>query len=143
MKKRILLVDDDLAVRESLARVLETEGFEVVMAADGRDALAQFTNHRPDLVLLDLNMPHKDGWAALEDMSQFDPWLPVIVITARPHQYQRAIGAGCDALMEKPLDLALLLDKMRELLAESPRERVARLTSPEFVTTRLPSAVQS
>jgi DNA-binding response OmpR family regulator len=134
MKKRILIADDDVAVRESLAHVLESENYDVTLAADGRETISKMMSALPDLVLLDVNMPHKNGWEAFELMERFHPLIPVIIITARPNQFTRAVGAGIDALMEKPLDLPLLLQTIRGLLAEPEQERVARLTDPKFTT---------
>ena len=62
MKNRILLADDDFAVRELLARALKSEDFEVVQARTGHEAIFQMVASQPDLVLLDLNMPETDGW---------------------------------------------------------------------------------
>src|SRR5215813_5540097 len=125
MKKKILLADDDNAVRESLGRVLESENYEVLLARTGREAVRHFTAGPPDLVLLDLNMPDKDGWEAFDLMEKMHPLVPTIIITARPHQHQRANGVGIDALMEKPLDLRLLLDTIKQLLDESDEQRLA------------------
>jgi two-component system response regulator MprA len=140
MRKRILLADDDNAVRESLGRVLESENYEVLLACTGREAVHHFTANAPDLVLLDLNMPDKDGWEAFDLMEKVHPLIPTIIITARPHQHQRANGMGIDALMEKPLDLPLLLQTIRRLLDESDEERLARLTNSQFNTLVLAPA---
>jgi DNA-binding response OmpR family regulator len=135
MKAKILLADDDTSVREMLGRVLESEYYDVIFAKTGREAAAKFIADLPDLVLLDLNMPDRDGWDAFDLMSQTHPMVPVIVITARPHQYHHAAELGIDALMEKPLDLPLLLAAIADLLAESEPERVQRLTDRSFKTT--------
>jgi len=140
MKKRIMIAEDESSIRESLARVLESEDYDVESANTGEEAIAKFHARPCDLVLLDLNMPAKDGWAAFEGISRLRPLVPVIVITARPHQYERAVGVGVDALMEKPLDLPLLLQCVRDLLAESEAARVARLTHPNFATRDLSGA---
>lgn len=132
MKRRILLVDDDPSVSQSLAHVLQSEGFEVECARSGRDGVRRFMAAPPHLVLLDLHMPGKDGWHAFELMEKYQPLVPVIVITARPNQFERARAAGIDALMEKPLDLPLLLQTIRDLLDESESARVARLIRPNF-----------
>lgn len=139
MKPHILLADDDPAVRESLARVLESENYTVTVARSGRETVAQFLSDPPDLVLLDLNMPSGDGWHALERIGQFRPLQPVIVITARPQQLSRATGAGVDALMEKPLDLPVLLQTIQKLVKEASSERLGRLTNSEFKTAYYPS----
>jgi two-component system response regulator MprA len=137
-RKRVLLVDDDASVRESLSQVLESEQYEVLTAWNGLDALSKIAGNRPDLVLLDLNMPGMDGWRAFDLIEQSHPLMRVVVITARPNQYARAAGVGIDALMEKPLDLPLLLRTIARLLAEAEPDRVARLTSREFKTEYLP-----
>jgi DNA-binding response OmpR family regulator len=139
MKKRILLADDDPGIREMLGRVLESEQYEVVLAGTGREAVAKFAAHLPDLILLDLNMPDLDGWEAIDRITGTHPFASVIVITARPKQYEQAAGMFIDALMEKPLDLALLLAAIAELLAESETERAARLSNPDFKTHYLKS----
>ncbi len=142
MTKKILLAEDDEGVRQMLKRVLELEHYAVVSAGTGREAAAKFRANPPDLVLLDLNMPDKDGWEAFDLMNDTDPLVPVIVITAKPHQYARAVEVGVDALMEKPLDLPLLLATIADLLAESEPHRVRRLTDRDFKTTLLSHPVE-
>jgi CheY-like chemotaxis protein len=135
MSNTILLADDDPSVRTMVGRVLQMEGYDVVPVANGTEAISQFLNKGPpDLVLLDLNMPEKDGWEAWHMMSTLHPAVPVIVITAHPHEYEHADQARIDALMEKPLDLALLLNAIRDLLAEPDRERLVRINAPNFHT---------
>lgn len=136
INQRILLVDDDATVSQALAQALQSEGFQVDCAHSGRDGVRRFMAAPPQLVLLDLHMPGKDGWHAFDLMEKHHSLVPVIVITARSNQFERARAAGIDALMEKPLDLPLLLQTIRELLAESESERVARLIRPNF-TPRL------
>jgi DNA-binding response OmpR family regulator len=137
MKKKILLADDDPGVRETLSRVLEFEHYDVVTSRTGRDTEAKFLLELPDLVLLDLNMPEKDGWKVYELINSTHPLVPVIIITARPHQYDHAADLGIDAIMEKPLNLPILLETMARFLAESEDERWHRLTRPDFTTTLL------
>ena len=137
MKKRILLADDDASIRRLVGRILEIENYEVWPAKTGREAAAKFLDGPPDLVLLDLNMPDKDGWEAWHLMSSLHPMVPVIVITARPHQYEQAVRMRIDALMEKPLDLFVLLQTVKELLAEPDTQRVARVNDPNFRTAML------
>lgn len=127
MKKKILLVDDDPGVCRMLQRVLEEEGYLVVPAANGLEALERAQATAPHLVLLDLNLPVQNGWDTLERLAAEDPLLPVIIITARPNQLFPALASGAGALMEKPLDLAKLLRTIRELLAEPAEARLARM----------------
>jgi len=130
MKKRILLADDDDSVRKMVGRVLESENYEVVLAQTGCEAVAQALSGEPDLILLDLSMPERDGWQALELIERIRPFVPVIVITARPHQQEQGKAAGVEALMEKPLDLPLLLKTIGHLLDEADQRR-ARVASRE------------
>lgn len=139
-RKRILLADDDGSVRDSLARLLDLEGFEVIKAVNGRETISLFSSYSPDLVLLDLNMPVEDGWKAFGMISNAHPFVPVIVITARPNQYDRGVAAGVDALMEKPLDLPILLRAIRRLIHEPQKTRFGRLTGRHFKTISLKSS---
>jgi DNA-binding response OmpR family regulator len=129
--KRILLVDDDPTVRDSLNEVLVAEGYFVIPAENGQQAL-DFADKLPvDLALLDLNMPVKNGWDTFERLTAENPLLPVIIITARPNQLFTALGAGVGALLEKPMDIPVLLQTMAKLLAESAEQRLARLAGKE------------
>jgi DNA-binding response OmpR family regulator len=127
-KPRVLLVDDDRSVLDALGAVIESEGFELVRAADGHEALKKFRRQSIDLVLLDLNMPVKGGWDTLERLTTINPLLPIIVITARSDAYPVAMERGVAALMQKPLNIASLLEVMRELLAEPDTKRLSRGT---------------
>jgi DNA-binding response OmpR family regulator len=79
------------------------------------------------LVLLDLNLPGKNGWDTFERLSTENPSLAVIIITARSNQLFTATGAGVGALLEKPLDFPILLQTIRRLLAEPVESRLARM----------------
>ena len=118
MKKRVLVVDDDESVRESLSKVLLDAGYEVALAADGQTALEQFDPGQIDLLLLDIGLPDKSGWDTFENINRQNPLLPVIVITGHTGQFNMASAAGAGALLEKPLDAPQLLETMEELLAE-------------------------
>ena len=86
MKRTILVVDDDPAVRYMLCRLLDEENYKVVAAASGVEALKTANHSLPHLVLLDLNLPGKNGWDTFEEMSREIPMTPVIIITARANQ---------------------------------------------------------
>ena len=125
--KRILLVDDDPTVRDSLNDVLVAEGYFVIPAENGQQAL-DLANQLPvDLVLLDLNMPVKNGWDTFERLTAEHPLIPIIIATARPNQLFTAVSAGAGALLEKPMDIPTLLRAMEKLLAETAEQRLARL----------------
>jgi DNA-binding response OmpR family regulator len=99
----------------------------VRLAANGQDGLDQFDPAHVDLLLLDLNLPGKSGWDLFEQFSSINPLLPIIIITGRDNQYRLAAAAGVGALMEKPLDVPLLLQMIAALLAESAEIRLKRL----------------
>lgn len=126
VKGRILLVDDDPSVRASLAQVLREEHYRVFTAANGVEALSLVPGTPVDLVLLDLNMPEKNGWDTFERLTTDNPFLPIIVITARPNQLFTALAAGVDALLEKPLDMPELLTAIDDSLHEEQDTRLAR-----------------
>src|SRR5207247_10076653 len=121
--KRILLVGDERTIRASLSKILGAEKYEVVLDENGHEAIEKHGAQRIDLLILDLNMPVKNGWDTLDWLVKIDPVLPVVIITGRSNQRALAEAAGADALMEKPLDVPLLLQTIRELMDE-PMESV-------------------
>jgi CheY-like chemotaxis protein len=127
-QKRLLVVDDDPSVREMLGRVLVGEGYAVREAADGATAIEIAGAAQCDLVLLDLGLPGTSGWDTLERLTATSPAMPIIIITGRSHQVLNALAAGVQALIQKPLDFARLLQTIQVLLGESPPTRTARLT---------------
>ncbi len=129
--KRILLVDDDPTVRDSLNDVLVSEGYWVIPAENGQQALDRANESSVDLVLLDLNMPVKNGWDTFEQLTREHPLIPIIIVTARPNQLFTAINAGVGALVEKPMDIPMLLRTMEKLLVETTGQRLARLAGIE------------
>jgi|GEM_PF-581996 Response regulator containing CheY-like receiver, AAA-type ATPase, and DNA-binding domains len=129
MKPNLLIVDDDYSVRDSLRKLLESEGYDAFPARDGVEALDLFNSHPIDLVVLDINLGNDDGWEVFEAMADGKPFVPVIVITAEWGQRDKAEMLGADALIEKPIDVPIFLETIRELLdetAESKRSRVRR-----------------
>jgi two-component system, cell cycle response regulator DivK len=123
----ILLVDDDPTVRDSLNDVLLGEGYRVIPAENGRQAVDLATQLPLDLALLDLNMPVMNGWDTFELLTAEHPSMPIIIITARPNQLFMALNAGAGALLEKPMDIPTLLRTIEKLLTETAEERLARL----------------
>ena len=82
-------------------------------------------------------MPHWDGWTAFSQLDRVTPLLPVIVITARPNQYERAVRLGVDAFMEKPLNIPVLVRAIKRLASEDTNRHTRRITNPAFVTELL------
>ena len=126
MNKKILIAADDRSILESLSKLLRMEGYEVELAEDGQKAVEKLIEGRVDLLLLDLGLPLKDGWVTLSWLDQVNLLSPVIIITGRNNQRELAEKAGADALMEKPLDVPLLLQTIRELIDEPVERRVRR-----------------
>lgn len=133
-------MDDDASIRESLTKVLEDDGYEVVTASDGMRVREVFDSEPIDLMLLDIGLPIKSGWETFEQITGENPLLPIIIITGQANQDQMAEAAGVGALMEKPLDAAQLLQTIRELLSEPAEARLARLCGYTRHLRHIPSS---
>jgi two-component system response regulator MprA len=118
---RILVVDDDAAVRDSLARTLRFEGYQVDTAYDGRQAIEAVRAAEPDAVILDVNMPVMNGLDACRQLRAEGFFLPVLILTARDGVGDRVAGldAGADDYLVKPFALQELLARLRALLRRS------------------------
>lgn len=126
---RILLIDDNEEGRKALSEVLQSSGFDVVMAADGERGLALSRSEEPDVVLMDMNMPVLDGWQAAR-MIRAHPdtrHLSIIGLTGHsmPGDKQKAIEAGCNGYHTKPIDFPLLVAQIETVLKESQAARAA------------------
>ena len=116
---RILVVDDERAVRESLRRALELEGYEIELAADGEEAMARLEREAPvDGAILDVLMPGIDGLEVCRRLRANGNRVPVLMLTARAEVDSRVAGldAGADDYLPKPFALAELLARLRALL---------------------------
>lgn len=125
---RILVADDDRAIRESLGRLLELEGHDVTAVADGATALDVIRAVDLDLVVLDLMMPSIDGLTVCRVLRADGDRIPVLMLTARTETSDRVAGldAGADDYLPKPFDPEELLARVRALLRRSRPEGVAR-----------------
>jgi len=117
---RILIADDNAASRELLREVLELSGYEVVEAADGAQAVDGVREHKPDLVLVDIQMPVMDGYGVLKEL-RADPRTAetrVVALTAFAMQgdRERAQRAGFDGYITKPIEIATLRQEIRKFL---------------------------
>jgi DNA-binding response OmpR family regulator len=123
---RVLIAEDDRALGLFLSRGLEADGHRVRVAVDGGAAVDAFREDSPDLTILDLNMPVKDGEQVLEEVRAINADLPVLVLTARQEvdTRVRCLDLGADDLMVKPFSLHELRARCRALLR---RKREARL----------------
>jgi two-component system response regulator MprA len=118
---RILVVDDEPAVREALERALRLEGYEVDLAPDGGEALALIARRPPDAVVLDVMMPHIDGLEVCRRMRSESDRTPVLMLTAKDAVADRVTGldAGADDYVVKPFALDELLARLRALVRRS------------------------
>ncbi|GGT23720.1 DNA-binding response regulator [Streptomyces tanashiensis] len=119
--ERILIVDDEPAVREALRRSLAFEGYATRDAVDGLDALAAMESYAPDLVVLDVQMPRMDGLTAARRIRAAGSTVPILMLTARDTVGDRVTGldAGADDYLVKPFELDELFARIRALLRRS------------------------
>jgi DNA-binding response OmpR family regulator len=135
--KRVLVVEDDSAIRRGLVDALEFAGYEVLSAGNGRDGLAQASRATIDLLLLDLILPGPSGFEILEATRQARPTLPIIILTARGEEADRVRGLrlGADDYVVKPFSVRELLARVEAVLRRSPERpnHVSRLRLPNGV----------
>jgi two-component system, OmpR family, response regulator MprA len=119
---RILVADDELAVRDALGRALSSEGYDVAFARDGQETLAAVENDEPDAAVLDVMMPPPDGLEVCRRLRAADNTLPILMLTARREVSDRVAGldAGADDYLPKPFALDELLARLRALLRRVP-----------------------
>jgi len=120
---KILLVEDNEMNLDMLSRRLKRKGFDIVIAQDGQQAVVQAHNEHPDLILMDMSLPVKDGWVATQEIkaAQETQNIPIIALTAHAMSADRekALAAGCDDYDTKPIELPRLLSKIETLLADT------------------------
>jgi DNA-binding response OmpR family regulator len=120
MARTILVVEDETTLRETLADALDAEGFRVVQAGDGRDALARFRADRPDLVLLDLMLPELSGVEVCR-IIRAESSVPIVMLTAKDSELDKVVGLelGADDYVTKPFSLRELSARIRALFRRS------------------------
>ena len=120
MAKKILIVDDEVDLVETLSFRLEANNYEVIKANDGQEGLDKARKENPDLIILDLMLPKLDGYKVCRMLKFEDKYskIPIILFSARAQETDKKTGAevGADAYITKPFEPAVLLDKIAELL---------------------------
>ena len=120
MMDKILVADDALNICELLRLYLEQEGFEVVMAHDGEEAVARFESEKPSLILLDIMMPKLDGWQVCRQIRQKSD-CPIIMLTAKGETFDKVLGLelGADDYVVKPFDTKEIVARIKAVLRRS------------------------
>ena len=117
---KILIVEDNPKNRAMLSRRLIKRGYEIVMAEDGQEGIDMTTSEMPELILLDMSLPVKDGWDVAKHLKGDDATkhIPIIALTAHAMagDREKTLEAGCDEYETKPIRLPILLEKMEALL---------------------------
>lgn len=117
--KKVLVVDDEPDTLELVKLVLESVGFETLLATSGKEALAQIERIRPDLVLLDIMMPDMDGWDVFRKIKEKDSRIPIAILTAKAQNIDRLLGLHvlkADDYITKPFGKNELIGRVRKLV---------------------------
>ncbi|MDO9098463.1 MAG: response regulator, partial [Candidatus Methanoperedens sp.] len=118
-KKKVLIVDYEPDTLELIKLVLESGGFETMLAANGMEALAQIERTKPDLVLLDIMMPDMDGWDVFRRIKEKNPKIPIAILTAKAQNIDKLLGLHvlkADDYITKPFGKNELIGKVRKLV---------------------------
>jgi len=122
MARTILVVEDEPTLRETVVDALEADGFRVIAAADGREALAQFRGERPDLVLLDLMLPELSG-IEVTRIIRAESGVPIVMLTAKDSELDKVVGLelGADDYVTKPFSLRELTARILAVSSRSEK----------------------
>ena len=117
MKRKILIIEDEKPLAQVLEDTFSQEGFEIIKAFDGENGVDKFYNEKPDLILLDINLPKKLGWEVCKEIRETSN-IPIIMMTARDSDSDEynGLSIGADDYITKPFNLKILLLKVKKLL---------------------------
>ena len=133
-KTKILIVDDEENICELVRLYIEKEGFEAVIAGDGQEALAKFGSEKPDLILLDVMLPIKDGWQVCREIRAHSN-VPIIMLTAKGETFDKVLGLelGADDYVVKPFEPKELIARIRAVLRRSTSSEEENQNDDELV----------
>ena len=121
---KILMIEDNEMNRDALSRRLARKGYEVITAVDGEQGIVMIQSETPDLILMDMNLPGKDGWTVTQELkaSPETQAIPIIALTAHAMigDREKALKAGADDYDTKPVEFNRLLGKIEDLLNSPP-----------------------
>jgi two-component system, NtrC family, response regulator AtoC len=128
-KPKVLVVDDELLIRYSLQRLIEREGFPVITAESGLQALQQFEQEKPEIVILDIRLPDANGLNLLKTMKEISPAVTVVMVTACPdiRSSVEAMKMGAFDYLDKPIDIEKLTNILNTLKQERPQDKTVHL----------------
>ena len=130
MQNKILVADDDRNICELLRLYIEKEGFSVILANDGEEALRQFEAEKPSLILLDIMMPKLDGWQVCREIRKTSN-CPIIMITAKGETFDKVLGLelGADDYVVKPFDTKEIVARIKAVLRRTSEQNAAASTA--------------
>ncbi|MEO5951074.1 MAG: response regulator [Chloroflexia bacterium] len=120
----LMVVEDDVHIRSIIRDILEYEGYRVNEASNGAEALTALTTDKPDLILLDLQMPVMSGWTFMQALQKARTDVPVIIMSAQMNSVERARQLGAVDCLSKPFELVALLDIVAKYAGSSQDKRV-------------------
>ncbi len=138
MKYKILIVDDDVNICELLRLYLEKEGYETIVANDGKTAVDLALKHTPDLILLDIMLPQLDGWQVCREIRKFLE-TPIIMITAKGEVFDKILGLelGADDYVTKPFDTKEIVARVKAVLRRSTDKNKKQTQEVKFDKLRI------
>lgn len=124
---KILIVEDDLNIRNGIKDFLEDENYEIVEACDGLDAIQKYQDHIPDFILLDIMMPKKNGYDVCKEIRKMDTKIPILFLSAKSEEIDRVVGLelGADDYLMKPFGLQELIARIRAIYRRAMPQEIS------------------